>query len=56
MPQLAFAGGQPAADFPQRVCPPQMAEQHADQLTPTGKTARVVFGVARLDDGLELGP
>ena len=53
MAQLAFAGGQPAADFAQGLCPSQMAEQHGYELAPARKSASVPFGTV-LDDGEDL--
>src|ERR1700719_119662 len=50
MAQFAFAGGQPAADFAQRLRVAQMAEQHGYKLSPTRKPASVPFR-AVLDDG-----
>jgi hypothetical protein len=44
MPQLAFAGGQPAANLPQRLGSAQMAEQHGYELPPAGKSAGVALG------------
>jgi hypothetical protein len=43
MPQLAFAGGQSATDFAQRLCAAQMAEQHGYKLAPTRETASMPF-------------
>ena len=39
MPQLALAGGQPAADLAQRLRPSQVAKQHGHELAPAGETA-----------------
>jgi hypothetical protein len=46
MAEFAFAAGQPTADFPQRVGPPQLAEQHTDQLCPAAEAVRVTLSVA----------
>ena len=50
MPQLAFAGGQAAADLAQGLRPAQMTEQHGYKLAPTTEPAGVALG-AVLDDG-----
>src|SRR5580658_3843399 len=50
MTQLAFTGGQPAADFAQRLRAAQMAEQHGYKLAPTREPTSVPFR-AVLDDG-----
>src|ERR1700722_16185501 len=50
MAQLAFAGGQPAADFAQGLGPSQMAEQHGYELAPARKSASVPFSTV-LGDG-----
>ena len=53
--QPALATGQAPADFAQRIRPPQLAEQHRDELVPTREPARMPLGL-RGDDGLlELG-
>ena len=54
--QLPFAGGQPSGDFPQALGVPQLAEQHRDQLAPTGKASGVTFGLMLTDGGLKLQP
>ena len=55
VPQLAFAGGQAAANLAQGLCPSQMTEQHGHELAPTTEAAGVALGPV-LDDGpLELG-
>jgi len=48
MAQLAFAGGQPAADLAQRLRLPELAKQHGNELTPTGETTGVTFGAMLL--------
>ena len=42
--QFAYATGQPMANFPQRVCPSQMAEQHSHQLRPAREALRPLLG------------
>jgi hypothetical protein len=54
MPQLALAGGQPIANFPQRPRRPELAEQHRYKLSPTGKAARMPFRFMFLNCLLEL--
>src|SRR5208282_5424314 len=39
VPQLAFAGGQAAANLAQRLRTPQMTEQHGHELAPTTEPA-----------------
>src|ERR1700752_188999 len=55
MAQRAFAGGQPAADFAQRLRAGQMAEQHGHELAPTRKPTSVPFGAVLSDGLLKLG-
>lgn len=53
--QLAFAGGQPAANLTQRLRSPQMAEQHSHELSPATEPAGVALAPL-LDHGpLKLG-
>src|ERR1700757_381424 len=55
MPQLAFAGGQSAANLAQRLRPPQVAEQHGHELAPATEPTGMALGPV-LDDGpLKLG-
>jgi hypothetical protein len=56
MAQFAFTGGQPTADFAQRVRPAHLTEQHGDELAPTGEPAGVPFGLGRDDRLLKLVP
>jgi hypothetical protein len=51
MPQLAFAGGQAAANLTQRLRPAQMTEQHGHELAPATDPA----GMALDDCPLKLG-
>ena len=44
VPQLAFAGGQPAADLAQRLGPSQVTEQHGHELSPATEPASVALG------------
>ena len=44
VPQLAFAGGQSAADLAQRLRPPQVTEQHGHKLAPATEPAGVTLG------------
>jgi len=44
VPQLAFAGGQAAADFAQRLGPSQVTEQHGHELPPATKPAGMALG------------
>ena len=50
VPQFAFAGRQSAADFAQRLRPPQVTEQHGHELAPATEPARMTLGLV-LDDG-----
>ena len=52
--QLALTTGQPSADLPQRMRPPQLAEQHGYELTPTGEAPRVVFRLVLFHRAFEL--
>ena len=52
--QLAFAGGQPAADLAQRLRPAQMAEQHGHELAPAGEPACMALGLVLPNSPLEL--
>src|SRR4029077_18273249 len=49
--QLAFAGGEAAANLAQRLRPPQVTEQHGHELSPATEAAGVALGPV-LDDGL----
>jgi hypothetical protein len=55
MLQFAFGGRQSLRDFTQAVRPPQLAEQHGDELPPTGKASRMALGFVFLNRRLELG-
>jgi len=55
MPQLAFAGRQPAANLAQRLRPAQMTEQHGHELAPPGETTGVALGPVLDDSPFELG-
>ena len=55
VPELALAAAQPAADLPQRMGAPELAEQHGDELPPAGEAAGMALGVRPLHRGLELG-
>src|SRR5208282_1453249 len=44
VPQLAFAGGQPAANLAQRLRPPQVTEQHGHELSPATETTGMTLG------------
>ena len=52
--ELPFTTGQPAADLPQRMCAPQLTEQHGDELSPAREAARMAFGARRPHGLLEL--
>ena len=43
--ELAFGGGQPAADLTQRVGLAELTKQHGHQLAPAGEPAQVAVGV-----------
>lgn len=51
--QLTLAGGQAPADLPQRMGPPQLAEQHGHTLAPTGEAAGVALGLGLPHQALE---
>jgi hypothetical protein len=53
--ELALAAAQPAADLPQRMGAPELAEQHGHELPPAGEAARMALRVRPLHQGLELG-
>ena len=55
MAQLAFAGGQPAADLAQRLRTRQLAEEHGHELAPAGEVAGVALGFVLAHCGLKLG-
>ena len=44
MAQLAFAGGQSAANLAQGLRPAQVTEQHGHELSPTAEPAGVALG------------
>ena len=44
MNQAALTAGEAVADFPQRVGPAKLAEQHGDELRPTGESFGGAFG------------
>src|SRR5437870_5364639 len=52
--QLAFAGGQPAANLAQRLRPSQVAEQHGHELSPATEPAGMTLGPVLGDRLLEL--
>jgi hypothetical protein len=54
VPQLAFAGGQAAANLTQRLRTPQMTEQHGHELAPTTEPAGVALGPVLHDGPLKL--
>src|ERR1022692_1865316 len=54
VPQLAFAGGQSAANLAQGLRPPQVTEQHGHELSPTTEPASVALGPVLGDRLLEL--
>src|SRR5665213_3785702 len=53
MPQFALARRQATSDFPQALGVAQLAEQHRDELRPTGKAPRVPLGLMLADRRLE---
>jgi len=55
MPQLAFTGGQAAADLTQGLGPSQMTEEHGHELSPTTETTGMALGSVRYDGPLKLG-
>jgi len=55
MDELAHAAGQAVADFAQRVGVRELAEQHANELRPTGEPTRVTFACVLLDDARKFG-
>ncbi len=54
VPQLAFAGGQSAANLAQRLGPPQVTEQQGHELSPATEPASVALGPVLGDRLLEL--
>ena len=54
MLQLPFATGQSAADLPQGVSSPELAEQHRHELPPAREASAVTLRLMRLDGLLEL--
>ena len=54
VPQLAFAGGQSAANLAQGLRPPQVTEQHGQELAPATEPASVALGPVLGDRLLEL--
>src|SRR5437870_4197551 len=54
--ELALAAAQPAANLPQRMGAPELAEQHRHELPPAREAPRVTLGVRPLHQGLELRP
>ena len=54
VPQLAFAGGQSAANLAQGLRPPQVTEQHGHELSPATEPASVALGPVLGDRLLEL--
>jgi hypothetical protein len=54
VPQLAFAGGQPAANLAQRLRPSQMTEQHGHKLAPATEAAGMTLGPVLGDRLLKL--
>ena len=44
VPQLAFAGGQPATNLAQRLGPPQVAEEHGHELAPATEPSGMTLG------------
>src|SRR5947209_5474170 len=52
--EFAFAGGQSLSDLVEAMGPPQLTEQHGDELAPAGKAARMALGLVFLDRQLEL--
>jgi hypothetical protein len=53
--ELAFAAPEAAADLPQRVGAPELAEEHGHELPPAGEPPSMPFSVRPLDQRLELG-
>jgi hypothetical protein len=56
MPQLALDAGQPAANLPQTVSPPKLAEKHGDKLRPAIEPLGSVLRLAPTHSGFELSP
>ena len=54
MRELALAARQAAADLAQRVRATQLAEQHGNELAPTGEPTRMTLGLCRHDGPLKL--
>jgi hypothetical protein len=54
MTQFAFRSGQAAANLPQGLGMPQLAEQHRDELPPTAEPAGMTLGLIRADHRLEV--
>jgi hypothetical protein len=51
--QFALAGSKAVGDFAKGMGSSQLAEEHADELAPAGKSPGVAFGVGLFDQFLE---
>jgi hypothetical protein len=54
--QFSFAAPQPSSDFPERMGPPQLAENHRHKLTPASKPPGMTFGLGRFHRLLKFDP
>jgi len=54
--QLAFGRGQAVADLAKRLRPPEMAEEHRDELLPAGEPSGVTFGAMHARNLFEFQP
>ena len=51
--QFALAGSEAVGDFAKGMGFPELAEEHADELVPAGKSPGVAFGLGLFDQFLK---
>ena len=51
--QFALAGSEAVGDFAKGMGFPELAEEHADELAPAGKSSGVAFGVSLFNEFLK---
>jgi hypothetical protein len=54
--QFTLAGSEAVGDFAKGMGSSQLAEEHADELTPAGKSPGVTFGLGLFDQFLKFIP